>query len=1386
MYLIFDTETTGLPRDHRAPLTDTSNWPRLVQIAWQLHKTNGHLLTHQSLIVRPEGFTIPFNAEKVHGISTALALEEGKPLSEVLNLFLADVKKSSLIVGHNIGFDLNIMGAEFYRSFGYNPLENLKFLDTKDASTDFCAIPGGKGGKYKWPTLTELHKKLFGVGFEAAHDAAYDVAATAKCFFGLIKQGIIESEEKNVEYQPPVLPQANFAHKKAIVSRIGDDERTNKIKSGELVLPFVHLHCYSNFSLQQSTISVKKLIARAKEYGMTAVALTDLGNLYGAFNFVDYAKDIKAIVGCEVYVAEERTKTKFTNEAPDRRFQQVLLAKDQNGYRNLSKLVSRGFTEGFYAGIPRVDKELIKTYKEGLIALSGSIYGEIPHLILEKGEEEAEKAFQWWLELFQDDFYVELQRHGLPEEDRINEVLLQFCQKYNVKPVATNNTYYLDKKDARTHEILLAVKDGNTMSMEIGKGRRFRYALPNNEYYFKSIQEMNLLFADVPEAIENTTEIADKCQPLILKRNVLLPKFEIPKEFSTQDDYLAHLAYQGAIARYTTTGKREDLSPEVCNRIDYELDVMKKMGFAGYFLIVADFIRAAREMGVSVGPGRGSAAGSVVAYCIGITNIDPIKYDLLFERFLNPERVSMPDIDTDFDDIGRQKVIDYVVEKYGKNKVAQIINYGTLAPKMAIKDVARALELPLEQANYLAKLVPATPGITFEKALEESPELKKIWEKQSGEQYEVLRYARELEGCVRGTGIHAAGIIIAPDDLMEFIPVCVSKDSDLWVTQFDGKVIESAGMLKMDFLGLKTLTIIDTAIKLIKKTTGKDIDIEKIPLDDAKTFELYQKGDTVGTFQFESEGMQMYLRDLKPTGIEDLIAMNALYRPGPLQFIPNFINRKHGREKVEYPHPLLEGILKNTYGIMVYQEQIMQTAQILAGYSLGGADLLRRAMGKKDKEKMAKERIKFVEGAEKLHGIKKEDAEKVFDIMEKFAEYGFNRSHSAAYSVVAYQTAYLKANFPAQYMAAVLSNSMGNIEKITFFLEETKRMGIKVLGPDVNESAIDFSVNAENAIRFGLGAIKGVGEGAVEEIIREREKNGKYTSIWNFAERLDIKNLNKKNLESLAYAGAFDGFKELHRAQYFHSENGSTGIEKIIRYAIGKKAEKDSAQGLLFGGGNSISAPPKLANCDHWPIKFALEREKDVVGFYISGHPLDPYAAVMSKCIPLSQMDAIRGREFTIAGIITAIQNGTDKNGHPFARITIEDYDTAKTIAFFSENYTKHAHLFEVGVAICIAGINKESRREPGRFEFWVNKASKLETIKPDKVRLKINYLELDTEAALSLANICSKYNGHAELWVEIEDAPMEYRFFSRKFHINPIPECIAELGKVKGVSKVL
>ncbi|HEY4650300.1 MAG TPA: DNA polymerase III subunit alpha, partial [Pontibacter sp.] len=825
---------------------------------------------------------------------------------------------------------------------------------------------------------------------------------------------------------------------------------------------FSHLHTHTQYSLLDGQASIGALMKKAQADGMPAVAMTDHGNMFGAFNFVAEANkyNVKPIVGCEFYLTLDRHQKTFSKEQKDVRHHQLLLAKDQEGYKNLSKLCSLSYIEGVYSKWPRIDKELLVKYHKGLIATSCCIGAEVPQAILWKTEEEAEEIFKWWLDLFGEDYYIEIQRHGLQNidgtgksQEDINQVLLKWAKKYNVKVICTNDTHYVDQDDWNAHDILLCVNTGEDQSTPVGDfqtryyrflsddqkviydtvdnvrnkygnqagirqmlqrieeaGPRTRFGFPNDQFYFKSQAEMNELFKDVPESVDNTNEIVDKITPPVLKRDILLPNFPLPPQFSNADEYLRHLTFEGAAKRYS------EVTPEVEERLDYELRIIQTMGFAGYFLIVQDFINRGRDMGVFVGPGRGSAAGSAVAYCIGITNIDPIKYSLLFERFLNPERVSMPDIDIDFDDVNRQRVIDYVVDKYGKTQVAQIITFGTMAAKSSIKDVARSTSLPLAEANELAKMVPDTPGTTLAKAFIENLELASIREGNDA-RAAVLKLAEKLEGSVRNTGIHAAGVIIAPDDITNYIPVSTSKDSDLLITQFDGKVVESAGMLKMDFLGLKTLTIIKDAMELIKKNHGVEIDIDNIPLDDEKTYALYQRGDTIGTFQFESEGMRMYLKDLQPTNIEDLIAMNALYRPGPMQFIPNFINRKHGREEVEYPHELLEPILNYSYGIMVYQEQIMQTAQILAGYSLGGADLLRRAMGKKDMKKMAEEREKFIKGAAEINNIPPKKASEVFDVMEKFAQYGFNRSHSAAYSVVAYQTGYLKAHYPAEYMA---------------------------------------------------------------------------------------------------------------------------------------------------------------------------------------------------------------------------------------------------------------------------------------------------------------------------------------------------------------------------------
>ena len=1101
---------------------------------------------------------------------------------------------------------------------------------------------------------------------------------------------------------------------------------------------FSHIHSHTQYSLLDGQASISALMKKAQKDGMPAVALTDHGNMFGAFNFVAEANkyNVKPIVGCEFYLVEDRHKKAFSREKGERdvRHHQLLLAKDQAGYHNLSKLCSLSFIEGVYSKFPRIDKELLVQYHEGLIATSCCIGAEIPQTILFGTEARAEEKLKWWIDLFGDDYYIEIQRHGLmnfdgtgKSQEDVNQVLLGFARKYNVKVICTNDSHYVDQTDYAAHDLLLCVNTGEEHSIPVGdirtnyytlmtnggevkydlldnlrrdhardeKAQRqlrrideelqkpkphTRFGFANDQFFFKTQAQMNELFIDVPESVDNTNEIVDKITPPKLQRDILLPNFPLPPRFANADEFLRDLTYKGAFEgakpRYSVR------TPEIEERLDYELRIIQTMGFAGYFLITQDFINHGRSVGVAVGPGRGSAAGSAVAYCVGITNIDPIKYSLLFERFLNPERVSMPDIDIDFDDVNRQKVIDYVVGKYGKTQVAQIITFGTMAARSSIKDVARAMELPLPQTNDLTKMVPEKPGTTLAGAFAENLELDMIRRDESPENLkgQILRLATQLEGSVRNTGIHAAGVIIAPDDITKYIPVSTSKDSDLLITQFDGKVIESAGMLKMDFLGLKTLTVIVDAMRLIERNHGVKIDIDEIPLDDQKTYALYQRGDTIGTFQFESEGMRQYLKDLKPTNIEDLIAMNALYRPGPMQFIPNFINRKHGREEVVYPHELLKPILEYSQGIMVYQEQIMQTAQILAGYSLGGADLLRRAMGKKDMKKMAMEREKFIEGAKNLHGIAAKKANDVFDVMEKFAEYGFNRSHSAAYSVVAYQTGYLKANYPAEYMAAVLTNNMGDIKKVTFFIEEARKQGVPVLGPDVNESLLKFTVNQEGAIRFGMGAVKGAGELAVESMVQEREMAGNYSDIFDFAKRVNLRTVNKKTFESLAQAGAFDGFDK-HRRLYLDAPQGDQNlIEKAMRLGQQHAAAKESAQHSLFGAGafGAVAAPmPKIHEMEPWSKTEQLRREKEVVGFYLSGHPLDAYKLELDAYCTcgLEKVDEIKNKEIAVAGLINNVLFKTTKTGQPFCTFTLEDYETSINPALFRDDYTRFAPL---------------------------------------------------------------------------------------------------------------
>lgn len=1092
---------------------------------------------------------------------------------------------------------------------------------------------------------------------------------------------------------------------------------------------FSHLHVHTQYSLLDGAASIKGLYAKAIKDGMPAVAISDHGNMFGVFEFVseaykhkneDGTLKVKPIVGCEFYMTENRHRKQFSKEEKDPRHHQILLAKNDTGYKNLVKLCSLGYIEGLYSKYPRIDKELILQYHEGLIATTCCLGAMVPQAILKKGEAAAEKEFEWWLDIFGEDYYVELQRHGMPEQEKVNEVLIRFAAKYRVKIIASNDSHYVEQDDFNAHDILLCINTGEKLATPALREfadddvsvKNKRFGFPNDQFFFKTQDQMRKTFDGLEEAIDNTREIVGKVDLLDLKKSIMLPHFQVPKEYKTQDEYLEHLTWGGAKERYS------EFTPELEERIRFELHTIKTMGFAGYFLIVQDFIKAGRNMGVFVGPGRGSAAGSVVAYCTGITNIDPFKYNLLFERFLNPDRKSMPDIDTDFDDEGRQKVIDYVVEKYTKSQVAQIITYGTMAAKMSIKDVARVMDLPLADSNALAKLVPDRPGtelrrvlhapLTGENSLAEKEgigadgmdNIKKLREFYNSDspQSIVLKEAERLEGSVRNTGIHAAGIIIAPEDLTNILPVCITKDSPLYVTQIQGNVIEEAGVIKMDFLGLKTLSILKTALELIRQNHGVAIDLDNLPLDDDKTFHLYQRGDTNGTFQFESPGMQKYLRDLKPDKFDDLIAMNALYRPGPLAYIPKFVDRKHGREQIEYDLPEMKEYLEETYGITVYQEQVMLLSQKLAGFTKGDADVLRKAMGKKQKSVLDKMKAQFIEGTAK-NNFPREICEKIWVDWEAFAQYAFNKSHSTCYALVAYQTAYLKAHYPAEYMAAVL-NHANAIEKITFFMEECRRMGLPVLGPDVNESQKGFSVNGRGEIRFGLGGLKGVGDAAIENILLERRKDGPFKNVFDLVKRVNQRNVNKKSLESLICSGAFDTFKEMHRGQYFHIPPGETitGLDRIIRFGNMVQSAETQITSSLFGDMLMPEiATPKIANCEPWNLTEQLEKEKEVTGMYMSGHPLDHYRFELRyyDMMPLNEFNDYKetisarpnpGKHIRIAGLVVTAQHRIARNGNKYGSFVIEDYKGNTEITLFRDDYVKMADYFKPGNSVCISG----------------------------------------------------------------------------------------------------
>ncbi len=1342
MYLIFDTETTGLPKRWDAPITDTANWPRCIQIAWQLHDDMGKLIEHQDYLVKPEGFNIPYDAERIHGISTELAQAEGVSLAEVLDKFNVALGKAKFIVGQNLGFDVNIMGCEFHRLAVQSPMASMPVLDTcTEVTAKLLELPGGRGGRFKLPTLTELHQYLFNKPFSEAHNATADVEATTRCFLELIRRENYTPEKLDVpasyfqdfqsknpsEIKLIGLKHINLKEASDKIRQQFGEKQTETISKQELsqnkkVLvdtDFVHLHNHTQFSVLQSTISIPALVKAASQQKMPAVAITDHANLMGAFHFVRdvlnhnksaEAKNaasiengeeptevsMKPIVGCEFFVCEDHKD----KSRKDNGYQIVLLAKTKKGYHNLAKMSSIAYTEGFYY-VPRIDRRVIQKYKEDIIVLSGNLYGEIPSKVLNLGENQAEEALIWWKGEFKDDFYIEVMRHNQEDENRVNTTLIALARKHEVKIVATNNTFYIDKENANAHDILLCVRDGEKQTTPIGRGRGYRFGLPNQEYYFKTGEEMKKLFTDLPESISNLSEIVDKIEIYNLAREVLLPKFDIPDEFDVAQDavdggvrgenaYLRHLTYEGAKRRYP------EITELIRERLDFELLTISNSGYPGYFLIVQDLIAEARSMGVSVGPGRGSAAGSVVAYCLKITNIDPLMYNLLFERFLNPDRVSLPDIDIDFDDEGRSSVMDYVIRKYGSKQVAQIITYGKMATKSAIRDTARVLDLPLFEADKIAKLIPGMmPSkwnlvrfLNEDEALIKKAVRPEEWDKikeliglanEDDLGGETIQQAKVLEGNLRNTGIHACGVIITPSDITDFVPVATAKDSDLYVTQFDNSVVETAGLLKMDFLGLKTLTLIKDTVKLVKYRNGIDLNPDEFPIDDVKTYELFQRGETVGIFQYESAGMQKYMKELKPTVFPDLIAMNALYRPGPIAYIPSFVKRKNGEEEIIYDLEACEELLKDTYGITVYQEQVMLLSQKLADFSKGDADVLRKAMGKKQKDVLDKMKPKFISQAA-AKGHPEDKLEKIWKDWEAFAEYAFNKSHSTCYAWIAYQTAYLKANYPAEYMAAVLSNNMSDIKQVSFFMEECKRMGLEVLGPDVNESFYKFTVNDNYAVRFGMGAIKGVGAGAVAAIVEQR-KDGKYKSIFDLTKRIDLRAANKKALESLALAGGFDSFLGTTRAQYFHDDgDGITFYEKAIRYGAKFQENENSSQVSLFGESSDVQIEePVVPPCEDWSTMEKLAKEKEVVGIYISGHPLDDYKFEMkyfcnAKLEALRSMELYVGKTLNFGGIINDVQHRVAKNGKGWAIFTLEGYDESYEFKIFGEEYLKFRH----------------------------------------------------------------------------------------------------------------
>ena len=1206
---------------------------------------------------------------------------------------------------------------------------------------------------------------------------------------------------------------------------------------------FVHLHVHTQYSLLDGQASVSALVDKAMKDGMKGIAVTDHGNMFGIKEFTNYVnkknsgpkgeiKDLKKrmagiesgeiacddkeaeladcrakiaeaenklfkpIIGCEMYVAR-RTMDKKEGKPDQSGWHLIVLAKNEKGYHNLIKLVSRAWTQGYYMR-PRTDRNELEKYHEGLIVCSACIGGEVPKKIINDQLEDAEEAIRWYKNLFGEDYYLELQRHratipranheAYPLQQKANAKLIEFAKKYNIKLICSNDVHFVNEEHAEAHDRLICLSTGK----DLDDPNRMLYT---KQEWMKTKAEMNELFADVPEALSNTLEILDKVEYYSIDHAPIMPTFAIPEDFGTEEgyrqkytekdlfdeftqdengnvvlseedakakikrlggyeklyrikleaDYLAKLTFDGAKIFYG-----DPLSEEVMERLKFELHIMKTMGFPGYFLIVQDFIAAGRNMGVSIGPGRGSAAGSAVAYCLQITKIDPIKYDLLFERFLNPDRISLPDIDIDFDDDGRGEVLRWVTQKYGQEKVAHIITYGTMATKLAIKDVARVQKLPLSESDRLAKLV---------------PELQAAEASSDPLVRDTMKYAKMLEGNVRGTGVHACGTIICRDDITDWVPVSTADDKEtgekMLVTQYEGSVIEDTGLIKMDFLGLKTLSIIKEAVENVRLHRGLALNIDKVPIDDPATYKLYSDGRTIGTFQFESAGMQKYLRELQPSTFEDLIAMNALYRPGPMDYIPDFIDRKHGRKPIEYDIPVMEKYLKDTYGITVYQEQVMLLSRLLADFTRGESDALRKAMGKKLRDKLDHMKPKFVEGGRK-NGHDPKVLEKIWGDWEKFASYAFNKSHATCYSWVAYQTAYLKANYPAEYMAAVMSRSLSNITDITKLMDECKSMGIKVLGPDVNESNLKFTVNPEGNIRFGLGAVKGVGEGAVLNIMEEREKNGSFKGIFDFVQRVNLTACNKKNLECLALAGGFDEFPELRREQYFavNSKN-EVFLETLVRYGNRYQADQAAAANLLFGGDNVVDiATPEIPEAERWSDLDRLNKERDLVGIYLSAHPLDEYSVVLqhvcnTRMAELEDKTALAGREITMGGIVTSVRRGISKNGNPYGIAKIEDYSGSAELPFFGNDWVTYQGYLGERTFLFIKARCQPKQWKQDELEVKITSMELLPDVKEkliSKITILIPLSVLNQALVTELAALMKGNPGTTELYFKVSD----------------------------------